>query len=427
MVNCSLKVVNASYDNKNNLYKIKYIPFSISTIKLAIRNEEYLNVDILIKPTQFQNNEDFCGGFDDEKRGLRIIWGGGQENGLQTIVKGNDKKYLFLFVFPIDNFELLDYNLTLQVKKTIVASNQSNMMEEIIIKLSPIQNVQLIENIAHQKIRNNFETAKITFVGNLVGSYYPRWYPELFNLIANTNNYYQLDSTISNISFNLFKKSQGSDKDRIILNFKEKEIAIIEGDMDGANYHIDLFKFNNTFVIRIWFLWISKKQFRDKNNLEPLQRDLQTRGIFDNPELPDFERFDIIVSSSNGNILAVCTDFHWQEYWYKLRNDSTHMIGVVAKLFHPIDESLSRLCNRNFVDNKYESILTDLTKIVSLSENFDLNPNLMYLQGEEIEESIHNREQMPVPRGKNFFRSHVPYVRNGNILSNMISHIVDKS
>jgi hypothetical protein len=427
MVNCSLKLVNASYDNKNNLYKVKYIPFSISTIKLAIQNEEHLDVDILIKPTRFQNNEDFCGGFDDEKRGLRIIWGGGQENGLQTIVKGNDKKYLFLFVFPMDNFKLLDYNLTLQVNKTILESNQSNMMEEIIIELSPIQNVQLIENIAHQKIRNNSETTKITFVGNLVGSYYPRWYPELFNLIANTDNYYQLDSTISNISFNLFKKSQGSNKDRIILNFNENEIAIVEGDMDGANYHIDLFKFNNAFIIRIWFLWISKKQFRDKNNLEPLQRDVQTRGIFDNPELPDFERFDIIVSSLNGNILAVCTDFHWQEYWYKLRNDSTHMIGVVAKLFHPINESLSRLCNRNFVDNNYENIITDLTKIVSLSENFDLNPNLMYLQGEEIEESIHNREKMPVPRGKNFFRSHVPYVRNGNILSNMISHIVDES
>ena len=100
MVNCSLKVVNASYDNENNLYKAKYIPFSISTIKLAILNEEYLDVDILIKPTKFQNNEDFCGGFDDEKRGLRIIWGGGQENGLQTIVKGNDKKYLFFSLAP---------------------------------------------------------------------------------------------------------------------------------------------------------------------------------------------------------------------------------------------------------------------------------------------------------------------------------------
>ena len=60
-----------------------------------------MDVDILLKPVRFQNDDDFCGGFDDEKRGLRIIWGGGQENGLQTIVKGNNKKYLFLFVFPI--------------------------------------------------------------------------------------------------------------------------------------------------------------------------------------------------------------------------------------------------------------------------------------------------------------------------------------
>ena len=122
-----------------------------------------------------------------------------------------------------------------------------------------------------------------------------------------------------------------------------------------------------------------------------------------------------------GTILAVCTDFHWQEYWYKLRNDNRNMIGIVAKLFHPIDESLARLCNRNFVDNKYENIINDLQKITSLSEDFDFDSKSIYVEGEEIEQSIQNRQKMPVQRGKNFFRSHVPYVRNGYILSNMIS------
>jgi hypothetical protein len=101
------------------------------------------------------------------------------------------------------------------------------------------------------------------------------------------------------------------------------------------------------------------------------------------------------------------------------------MIGIVAKLFHPIDESLARLCNRNFIDNKYENIINDLQKITSLSEDLDLSKSI-YVEGEEIEQSIQNRQKMPVQRGKNFFRSHVPYVRNGYILSNMISHIVDK-
>jgi hypothetical protein len=423
LINCSLKIVNASYNA--NFYKINYIPFSISTIKLLIQNEEYFDVDVLIKPTKFQNNDDFCGGFDDEKKGLKIIWGGGQENGLQTIVKGNEKKHLFLFIFPTENSNLLNYNLTLQVNKTIVGSNTENILEEISIKLHPIETVQLINNIAHQKIISNSESTKITFDGNLVNSYYPRWYPELLDSFTNiNNNFYQAESLITNISFKLFKKLQGFDQDRIVLYFKEKEIAIIEGDMDGASYHIDLFRFNKTFIVRLWFLWISKKQFHDRNNLKPLQLEAEKRGIFDNPELPDFERFDIVISS-DGTILAICTDFHWQEYWYKLRNDNTNMIGIVAKLFHPIDESLARLCNRNFVDNKYENIINDLQKITSLSKNFDFSKSV-YVEGEEIEQSILNRQKMPVERGKNFFRSHVPYVRNGYILSNMISHIVDK-
>jgi hypothetical protein len=424
-MDCSLKIVNASYNNSNNIYNIDYIPFSISTIKLLILNEGTFDIDILIRPIRFQNNDDFCGGFDDEKKGLKIIWGGGQENGLQTIVKGNEKKHLFLFVFPTENVNLLNYNLTLQVNKTIVGSNTEYVLEEISIKLHPIATGQLIHNIAHQKIINNPENTRITFDGNLVNSYYPRWYPELLDLFTNANNiFYQAEPLIENISFKLFKKSQGFNQDRIVLNFKENEIAIIEGDMDGASYHIDIFRLNNAFIVRLWFLWISKKQFRDRNNLKPLQLDAEKRGIFDNPELPDFERFDIVISS-DGKLLAVCTDFHWQEYWYKLRNDNRNMIGIVAKLFHPMDESLARLCNRNFVDNKYENIINDLQKITSLSEDFDLSKSI-YVEGEEIEQSIQNRQKMPVQRGKNFFRSHVPYVRNGYILSNMISHIVDK-
>ena len=270
-----------------------------------------------------------------------------------------------------------------------------------------MKHVQLINNIAHQKIKSTSKSTRITFDGNLVSSYYPRWYPELSDLFVNIDNtYYHSEPSISNISFNIFKKSQGFDQDRIVLEFKENEIAVIEGDMDGANYHIDIFKWNNAFIVRLWFLWISKKQFRDNNNLEPLQLDAKKRGIFDNPELPDFERFDIVISS-RGTILAVCTDFHWQEYWYKL-NDNMNMIGIVAKLFHPIDESLARLCNRNLVDNKYENIINDLQKITSLSKNFDFNSKSIYVKGEEIEQSIQNRQKKPAQRGKNFFRSHVP-------------------
>jgi hypothetical protein len=421
-MNCNLKVVNAS-SHTDNIYKINYIPFSITTIKLLIQNEENFDVNFLIKPLRFQNNDDFCGGYDDEKNGLKIIWGGGQENGVEFTVKGNTYRYAFLFVFPETNSKLVDYNLTLQINKTTGDSN-TNKLEEIKLKLFPIQTGQPINNIAHQRttINNSDNISKVTFEGNLVSHYYPRWFPELYGLIANTDNYYQSEPLIANISFKIYKKSHGLDKDRIVLEFKEKERATIEGDMDGANYHIDIFKFNDSFILRIWFLWISKKQFIDRNNLEPLQEDVRRKGISFNPELPDFERFDIVFSP-DGNILAICTDFHWQEYWYKLVEDNTNMIGVIAKALHPIEESLGRLFNRNFVENKYEDIITDLSKITSLSKNF--NPQSICTDGEVIDTSLQNRK-IPLVRGRNFFRSHVPYVRNGNILTNMISHVVDK-
>jgi hypothetical protein len=422
LINCNLKIVNALYDN--NFYKLYYIPYSISTIKILIENKEDFNVDILLKPMNSQNNDDFCGGFDDDRTGLQIIWGGGQENGVHTIVKGNEKKYIFIFIFPTIKSKLSSYNLTLLVKKTLLDFKKKVIDETISIKLKPIEAETLRDNIAHQNIFKDSENIKITFDGTLIGSYYPRWYPELQNSFINNNYYYQSDPLISNISLKILKKSRGFNKDTIVIDFQQKEIAIIEGDMHGANYHIDIFKFNTSIIIRIWFLWISKKQFHDGINLDPLEMDAEKRRFFDSPELPDFERFDIVVSPE-GNILAVCTDFHWQEYWYKLRRDNTNMIGMVAKLFHPIDESLARLCNRNFVSNNYESIIRNLQKILSPYKNTDISHGLLYIEGEEIEKAIQNRKSMEIERGKSFFRSHVPYVRNGDILSNMISNIVD--
>ena len=194
MIKCSLKIVNAVYDN--NFYKVKYIPFSISTIKLLIQNSEECDVDILIKPARYQNDDDFCGGFDDDNKGLKIIWGGGEENGVTTRVKGKEGKYAYFFVFPKDNFRLLDYNLTLQVNKTTVGFNGESTSEELKIKLYPIQKVQLIDDIVHQKKERNSQGTTITFEGNLVGNYYPRWYPEHYILFNDSKKYYKLDNYI---------------------------------------------------------------------------------------------------------------------------------------------------------------------------------------------------------------------------------------
>jgi hypothetical protein len=422
-----VKIVNAL--DSNNLYSINYIPFSISTIKLLIQNKEHSQIKVRIKPIRSQNDEDYCGGFDDDKKGLKITWGGGQESGLHVTVEEKKNKYAFLFVFHMGTFNTLpEYKLTLQVNKEKVGSNIENITEEIYIKLHPIQNIPLVENIAHQKVTKNSLYHEFTFDGDLVGYYYPRWYPELFDYIGgNTNNYYKSEPLIRNISFKIFKKDQQSNRDRMVLNFKDNEIAVIDGDMDGASYQIEAFRFNSAIIIRLWFLWISKNLFRNRINLEPLRQEIEKKGFdfFTNPELPDLERFDIVVSS-NGKILAVCTDFHWQEYWYKKRSNDENITGIIAQLVHPPEDSLARLLQRGLVKNEYKDIITNLEKIISPNnKNSNYNSQMIYSKGEEIELSIQDRkEKEALLKGTNFFRSHVPYIRNSDILSNMISHIV---
>jgi hypothetical protein len=426
MINCNLEVVNSVKDN--NHYNVKYIPFSISTIKLLIQNNENFKVKVIIKPVRFQNDDNFNGGFDDDNNGLKIMWGGGQENGIEFISSPDENKFLFLFVSHTGTFDkLLNYDLTLQFTKEKIDSDIMNITDKIYIKLHPIQNTPLIQNIIHQKLTEKSRYTEFTFDGDLVGYYYPRWYPELFDEISDdTDNYYQSEPLIRNISFKIFKKYQNSDKDQIVLNYKDNEIAVIEGDMDGASYQIESFRFNSSLVIRLWLLWVSKNQFRNRINLEPLQKDKEKKGLefFNNPELPDLERFDIVISS-DGKILAVCTDFHWQEYWYKKRENNENITGSIVKAVHPPDDTLARLLNRHFVDNNYKDIISNLKTITSPNQNKNPNSQMIYCKGEELEVFIQKRKKEEAYlKATNIFRSHVPYITNSDIFSNMISHIV---
>ena len=98
----NLKIVNAldNTNTNNNLYNINYIPFSISTIKLLIQNKEDSKIKVIINPIRSQNDEDYCGGFDDDKKGLKITWGGGQKMAY-TFQSKKRRKNMHTFLFFI--------------------------------------------------------------------------------------------------------------------------------------------------------------------------------------------------------------------------------------------------------------------------------------------------------------------------------------
>jgi hypothetical protein len=430
MVRCTVELANG-VNIADKSYNSTYLPFSVSTLKFRVSNQEEELTEVTMTPQNYYNNDEYCCGFDDNTKQLKISWGGGNEEGAIVSLEPYVSKYVYLFVHH-ESDQLSHYDLTLNVRKITGGFGEKILENDSIkIRLSPLKDEK---GIVHQKFEGDGQT--LTYEGELICSYYPRWFPEEFqNLLMNKNEYYA-GASIPAHQLVLERKSEGHSADRIIVKFGNIDniIAEISGDMDGSSFHSDLFRFNeNSFVIRLWFFWLSKKQFNEGKNLQTIRADKQS-GIF-NPELPDSERYDLLVSNT-GKLLSIGTDFHWQEYWYGLKNAS-HMVGRIAKYLHPVDESLTRLINRLskivvISPTDYSSILNSLKKF---SQSDQLEPHIMtsnydgtFIESLLDKESseIERQAGMRKERWRNLIRSHVPYVRNGSIICDMISREVQE-
>ncbi len=105
------------------------------------------------------------------------------------------------------------------------------------------------------------------------------------------------------------------------------------------------------------------------------------------------------------------------------------MEGVIAKYLHPVDESLTRLFYRlyrkSIKGTRYTDIIKNLTKIAT-SSRYAVGQSL--IEGKKFEKmfnsgtaSYERKAVEGTERWSNLIRSHVPYVRNGHIVPEMIS------
>jgi hypothetical protein len=427
MMRCPLVLINAERTSGNN-YILYYLPYSITTIKLQITNLEQRDMDILIHPLKFQNDEEFCCGFDDDRSGITVIWGGGDEEGIKTFLRINDSKYVFAAVLHDSRTTPSNYKLTLNIRKTVRSARTRYEEETMTISLLPLSDMA---NIVREE--ENQSKEQITFHGSYMSYYCPRWFPEMHkNLLPPNSSGYYVDCSLPDLKINIQRKKSGYNEDKIWLEYGSgRNIGTISGDMDGATLHNEIFKlYSNVYVIRLWFIWISKKQFHDKANLEIGMRSAE-RGIT-SPELPDCERFDIVLNES-GRIVCIGTDFHWQEYWYALSEGQSSFNGSLSKYVFPVEDTLSRLYIRasqryknyqetNSFSTDYDMTLMYLKRLCESdnnlrvkTEDINLTAQLIF-EGEKQKSNIEYDE-----RGKNFLRSHVPYINNGYIIPYMVT------
>jgi hypothetical protein len=74
MYQCQFEVLNKS-NVSNGIVGVYYVPHAISTLKISIKNAEE-HTKVTIKPKSSSNNDDYCGGFvDNRSKGVEISWG----------------------------------------------------------------------------------------------------------------------------------------------------------------------------------------------------------------------------------------------------------------------------------------------------------------------------------------------------------------
>jgi hypothetical protein len=193
VLGCKIEPLNA-INFVNGHYIIHFLPFSISTLNILLTNSSLENIKLILCPKESQNDDDYCCGFDDNKKGLRFSWGGGNENGSQVSLSKGQSKYAFIFVHHEDSLIDEYYNLTLNIKKIMGISDNKIEEDKIHMQFFPIENKK---EIIHSKTRNSGNAStRITFEGHRIGYYYPRWFPELLQY---TKNSHQNNSIITNI------------------------------------------------------------------------------------------------------------------------------------------------------------------------------------------------------------------------------------
>ena len=408
-LNCQVNIINSSGVD-NGAVKLPYLPYCVSTMKVLLSNHENQKMNIEIYPIKHFNTDDYRGGCVDQGKGVKVMWGGGVEEGVKTKLGPGESKLVYFSLFHEDSVAS-NYDLTLILDK---GTEDQNDTEKIAVKLVPIHDSSnILRSI------NNNDSSSIEFEGSTILNYYPRWFPESFIKIHPT-----LVQDRENIESPKIEILKGNTDDQVIIRTNDKVIATIAGDMDGSEYNFELYRLDERiYVIRLWFFWLSMNKFKNKENLQPLKAFDKSKSIgWFKPELPDFERFDLVVGPEN-RVLLAGTDFHWQEYWYAIGSEIPQIEASIKQWNFPLGETIERLIARlgtvvnNTIWKDYQPIFDNLLNRSKQTNPY--GPNDLF-QG-AIFENISDQHTKSTTKGQNPFRSHVPYVGAGKIVCDMIS------
>lgn len=310
-------VIDFQLDRLKNSGQLAYRPFGVSTIKLKVSSESKDQPALRLRvknKTAADVTEGTFRGFPKDSQALMVSWGGGHEPG--PCVKPKDflhfkeepaplpmgeKSYIYLNLTHIKADDLPETaELTIEAYDPGDNHRDESVVSTLTITLKRPDNIpdklRLLESGSGQDDAWHIQD------GTHLQQYDPRWWPEGVEYVAENR---PLPLTIRRIANRLEIYWGDSAKAVAILTDNTKPSLLTPGEHQRQYRNtvlFDLFNFDdNHIVLRIWFYWLNKK--------------IGGQNFIGRHEVPDAERFDIILRKEGGAAVFVCTDLHWSEMW----------------------------------------------------------------------------------------------------------------
>ena len=293
--------------------EIEFVPFGTRTLKIRMTNPENKKGKYVLRsnhvPADFGSKRFYT--YEKDGTNFRISWGGGQERGV--CLNGVDKKiagkkipirvceeleqpsYIYLNVTHINGPANKRYTLELGIY-TAENDEDSVPIYSLVVTLTPPKQVAAGE-ITDPIRLDASASPQFSFIGTEVPTYIDRWWSSpIVNYPKDLKNIPDLKLTADNERLDINMK----------VGSKIKTIAHVQDNIafqdtiDKARYFdAEIYHFTEHFyVLRLWFAWLEKHG---------------ATTIVD--EIPDAERFDLLIDGKKGRVIYAATDYHWREVW----------------------------------------------------------------------------------------------------------------
>ena len=399
---------------------IPYLPFGVTTLEMKIEGDNDERYGFIYPYKRANPEKKIYVGYADDSEDFLVLWGAGKIGGLNINMENVDGR-LFL--------QILHSGKTVDSQNITLYHSQAN---------APISVIQLIPAekgpniVAMEENKGVGDIQIISFKGNRMPDYYPRWFPPRPS--ENKNIQYH-DVEVPQITIRFKVK-----EDKLIANvdsdleifLDDLKIGQVTGDWRYSRPHAEVFTVfgdSDYVVLRLWLYWIHTNFSKDFLRGSPPNSKIETGSAIDKPtenertnrslwesldiECPDNERFDFLIDMKKKKISWMGTDFHYQESWYKFEESEQFVKARIANDIDTLEQVFKRL-NDRFDQQK---------------ENYDPMIHLKELLRKPEKQTTLIQENVPeikngTYRGVGFTRKHVPYAENGKAVAELVSSVV---